>query len=180
MTKIPKIAPKDVVNRKQTPIMEWIRNKLLAVDRSDKTPPPGLPTEDNQAVYNHPGRFPKTQATRSPPIPNIPGGPSHKLDHNYYLERDARRSIGPPIPIKLAGTFAPTSIQEGLGKEKPIDNFVAGINKGPMENFGLISSIPTPGDGFEWSRSISSEEFTQKKNKEFVYLAKFDNYRVPT
>lgn len=32
-----------------------------------------------------------------------------------------------------------------LGKEKPIDNFVAGINKGPMENFGLISSIPTPG-----------------------------------
>lgn len=48
MTKIPKIAPKDVVNRKQTPIMEWIRNKLLAVDRSDKTPPPGLPTEDNQ------------------------------------------------------------------------------------------------------------------------------------
>lgn len=36
-----------------------------------------------------------------------------------------------------------------------------------------------PSNLVEWSRSISSEEFTQKKNKEFVYLAKFDNYRVP-
>lgn len=51
-SQIPKIAPKTVVNRQQTPIIVWIRDKLLAIRRDRRTPPPGLPTPDGE-VSDH-------------------------------------------------------------------------------------------------------------------------------
>ncbi|CAH1117961.1 unnamed protein product [Phaedon cochleariae] len=54
-------------------------------------------------------RFQDTLATRSPPPPVLPEGPAHRLNTNYYYNRDARREVSPPeliapIPKQLEAT----------------------------------------------------------------------------
>lgn len=46
--RVGKIASAAVENRTQTPLMSWIRNKLLAVQRSTETPPPAIPDKDGK------------------------------------------------------------------------------------------------------------------------------------
>jgi len=57
-------------------------------------------------------------ATRSPPPPNLPEGPSHKLNSNYYCTRDARREVKPPKEIEdgQAQLTAESTPQLGSGK----------------------------------------------------------------
>ncbi|KHJ84887.1 hypothetical protein OESDEN_15393 [Oesophagostomum dentatum] len=99
-----KIADAAVKNRTQTPFWNWLRNKLLAVDRLPGPPPPGLPTADGKAVYHNPLRFPKTQSARpgSAELPTLPGGIHHKLAENYYYTRDGRRVVLPPNALYAA------------------------------------------------------------------------------
>lgn len=33
------------------------------------------------------------------PPPDVPGGPYHKVNNNYYCVRDARREVIPPVII---------------------------------------------------------------------------------
>lgn len=51
MTAGRKIAAATVQNRTQTPFWNWLRNKLLAVERLDVTPPPGLPGPDGKVRH---------------------------------------------------------------------------------------------------------------------------------
>ena len=46
-----KIASAAVNNRKQTPLMSWIRDKLLAVGRRPDQAPPGLPGPDGKVYF---------------------------------------------------------------------------------------------------------------------------------
>lgn len=43
-----KISDITTKNRAMTPFFAWIRDKLLAVDRQNITPPPGLPTPNGK------------------------------------------------------------------------------------------------------------------------------------
>eukprot|EP01147_Barroeca_monosierra_P009298 gene9298-1566_t len=56
-------------------------------------------------------RFPSDVATRSPPPPNIPGGPAHKIHHNSYYARDYRRQ---PLRVFAFVTFILSSSEAHL------------------------------------------------------------------
>uniref|UniRef100_A0A0K0E7C3 NADH dehydrogenase [ubiquinone] 1 alpha subcomplex subunit 7 n=1 Tax=Strongyloides stercoralis TaxID=6248 RepID=A0A0K0E7C3_STRER len=170
MSGLKKIAPATVKNRRQTPIMEWIRDALLASSRKPITPPSGLPKDPNESPLFHPLRFPNTQSTRSPPPPSLPSGVYHKLSDNYYLNHDARRSVEPPKPLYKVDPATGKAIFDGEGKEASTGT----VNKGPEENFGL--SIPTPGFGYEWVRSVEHEQYTQQKDPIMKTLQRYDKY----
>ncbi|XP_066157420.1 NADH dehydrogenase [ubiquinone] 1 alpha subcomplex subunit 7-like [Euwallacea fornicatus] len=67
-------------------------------------------------------RFQDLLATRSPPLPVLPDGSSHKLSANYYFTRDGRREAQPPEVV------APSSKQltTGTGSE------IKSITPGPL------------------------------------------------
>uniref|UniRef100_A0A914X813 NADH dehydrogenase [ubiquinone] 1 alpha subcomplex subunit 7 n=1 Tax=Plectus sambesii TaxID=2011161 RepID=A0A914X813_9BILA len=165
-----KIAKATVENRHLTPFFSYIRDKLMRVHRSKKTPGPGLPTKDGVAVFNHHGRFPNSQSARDQPEPTIPGGVHHKLAANYYLGRDGRREVDPPRALFAAdGAGAQYHAVSGevLEPEKA-------VSKGPGANFGLPT--PTPGFGVEWKRNKTEELDQCKFNKDLYLLEKYDRY----
>lgn len=63
-------------------------------------------------------RFPAQVASRSPPLPNLPEGPSHRLFANYYYARDGRREVTPPEPITKQTQIAETSAAGAPAKKK--------------------------------------------------------------
>ncbi|XP_023232700.1 NADH dehydrogenase [ubiquinone] 1 alpha subcomplex subunit 7-like isoform X1 [Centruroides sculpturatus] len=104
-----KVQPRDV-----SPILQMLRNFLLG--RSMKN-----------AL-----RFQDYVATRSPPMPNLPEGPSHKLSSNYYYTRDGRRESRPPLELTPTNMKSIASEKSVTGKPKPL-------------------SI-TPGKGYVWKK----------------------------
>ncbi|XP_066260642.1 NADH dehydrogenase [ubiquinone] 1 alpha subcomplex subunit 7-like [Euwallacea similis] len=65
-------------------------------------------------------RFQDLLATRSPPLPVLPDGPSHKLSANYYFTRDARREVQPPEVV------APIAKQLNAGTDSEIKRITPG------------------------------------------------------
>ncbi|KAI6196716.1 Complex I-B14.5a [Aphelenchoides besseyi] len=175
MSSVSKIAPKTIQNRRRTPFFSWLRDKLLAVDRDPKTPPPGLPTADGKARHYNPLRFPNTQASRAIEMPKLPEGVHHRLSNVYYFERDARREVKPPAPL-----YKPSNDGEGVftdltGKPLPHEEVEKLVMKGPEKNFG-IPKAPTPGFGHNWSRSIEAEQETQKNDPHLKHVERYDHY----
>lgn len=53
--KVPKMASANIKTTDNTPLFAWIRDKLLAVKRDPRTPPPGIPAPDGEVclfVFN--------------------------------------------------------------------------------------------------------------------------------
>ncbi|VDK86398.1 unnamed protein product [Onchocerca ochengi] len=171
-SKLPKIAPKTVINRAQTPIMVWLRDKLNAVYRDRTTPPPGLPTSDGESKFYEMNRFPNTQAARSRPSASLPGGVHHKSSDNYYLERDARRSVQPPKCIYSTDSHGP--VFKSLDGEVISCEAGTKVEAGLRKNFGL--EAPTPGFGYAWHRNKEDELPTTKYSKDFAALEKYDKF----
>ncbi|MCP9262386.1 hypothetical protein DINM_004565 [Dirofilaria immitis] len=168
--KLPKIAPKTVINRRQTPIIVWLRDKLNAIYRDRTTPPPGLPTSDGESKFYEMNRFPNTQAARSRPSVSLPGGIHHKSSDNYYLDRDVRRSVQPQnvyIPQILMARFSKASMTKHC-------EVTAKTEAGLRKNFGL--EAPTPGFGYAWHRNKEDELPTPKHSKDFAALEKYDKF----
>lgn len=68
-------------------------------------------------------RFPQDIASRSPPPPVLPDGPSHKLSANYYYSRDARREVAPPEVI-VTGAKQVTAGEAKLKRVTPGNVFL--------------------------------------------------------
>ncbi|XP_026474514.1 NADH dehydrogenase [ubiquinone] 1 alpha subcomplex subunit 7-like [Ctenocephalides felis] len=73
-------------------------------------------------------RFEPFLATRSPPPPAIPDGPSSKLSANYYVSRDARREVMPPTVLHAQNLLASGEATPKCARTK----------------------LPTPGQVYRW------------------------------
>uniref|UniRef100_A0A0R3RQY8 NADH dehydrogenase [ubiquinone] 1 alpha subcomplex subunit 7 n=1 Tax=Elaeophora elaphi TaxID=1147741 RepID=A0A0R3RQY8_9BILA len=170
-SKLPKIAPKTVINRTQTPVMVWLRDKLNAIGRDRTTPPPGLPTSDGESKFYEMNRFPNTQAARSRPSASLPVGVYHKLSDNYYLDRDARRRVQPPKIIYIADSQGP--VFKNLDGEISCEATTE-LGASLRKNFGL--ELPTPGFGYAWQRNKEEELPAPKCSKDLGALEKYDKF----
>ncbi|EJW79738.1 hypothetical protein WUBG_09353 [Wuchereria bancrofti] len=170
--KLPKIAPKTVINRTQSPVIVWLRDKLNAVYRDRTTPPPGLPTADGESRFYEMNRFPNTQAARTRPSVSLPGGVHHKSSDNYYLNRDARRSVQPPKCIYSADSHG--QVFKSFDGETIRSETAMKVEAGLRKNFGL--ELPTPGFGYAWHRNKDEELHTPKYSKDLAALEKYDKF----
>merc|ERR1711874_419313 len=62
-------------------------------------------------MNNH--RFEALLANRTQPDPEVPGGPAHKIESNFYHKRDARREVHPPLVLAGQGKALPSGQEEG-------------------------------------------------------------------
>ncbi|CAD5212497.1 unnamed protein product [Bursaphelenchus okinawaensis] len=165
--RVGKIASDAVQKRTQTPLMSWIRNKLLAsLGRSDVA---GLPTADGKSEFQFPHRYPSTQASRAIEMPKLPGGIHHRLSDVYYYERDGRRQVVPPMEVYKADSDGQKFLEAFEQAETP-------ARKSESENFGLSWSMPTPGVGCEWERNLDGERDSQRNSYELRQVEKYDKY----
>ncbi|KAK9753398.1 NADH:ubiquinone oxidoreductase subunit B14.5a [Popillia japonica] len=70
-------------------------------------------------------RFSPEVATRSPPLPNLPDGPSHRLFNNYYYSRDGRREVAPPAVINTQNRIGSCESEGAVISKK-------GVTPGPV------------------------------------------------
>uniref|UniRef100_A0A6M2DNS3 NADH dehydrogenase [ubiquinone] 1 alpha subcomplex subunit 7 n=1 Tax=Xenopsylla cheopis TaxID=163159 RepID=A0A6M2DNS3_XENCH len=99
-----KYTPRDV-----SPFLQMLRNILLG------------------RKYTNALRFGPYLATRSPPPPKLPEGPSSKLSANYYESRDARREIMPPTVLASHNLLASDTGSKAVR-----------------------TKLPTPGQVYKW------------------------------
>jgi len=103
-----------VVPRDVTPIIAWIRNRLGG----------------RKIVSVH--RFEDQIASRSPPLPVLPVGPSHVMSKNWYCDRDGRRKSQPPTNV-----YTVKALPSG---EKDVTAAAA-----------VKLTVPKPGFGYNWA-----------------------------
>ncbi|KAG8183162.1 hypothetical protein JTE90_029518 [Oedothorax gibbosus] len=111
-----KVAPRSLA-----PFLKWVRDFLLGREFVNSL------------------RFQDFVATRSPPPPNLPEGPSHKLYNNYYFTRDGRHVARPPV-VLLEDTKRKALI--GGAKENAENKAVTGRKLGHV----------FPGKPYDWEQ----------------------------
>ncbi|CDW53673.1 CI-B14 5a domain containing protein [Trichuris trichiura] len=107
-------------------------------------------------------RFPEEMSTRNPPLPNLPGGVYHKISDNYYYERDARRTVEPPVV-----TYDATAKMALPGPHVKVMILTL------TSRFSSVA--PLPGAGYQWKRNSVDELSQTKDDQSLKYLERYDS-----
>ncbi|CAF0934492.1 unnamed protein product [Rotaria sordida] len=115
------------VAEKAAPVVKRDINKWLAMIRQF------LMLRD----FTHNQRHEFEWSKRTQPQPFLPTGFAHKLNKNYYFDRDARRQVGPPQVV-----FSTTTNQQFLASSVPQQQLTAGTatQAAPQQSVNITSN----------------------------------------
>ncbi|KRX97007.1 NADH dehydrogenase [ubiquinone] 1 alpha subcomplex subunit 7 [Trichinella pseudospiralis] len=148
MTVIKKIVP-PIQHTDSAPFVKFLLSLLMRFKRYKQN---GEFVRDG---YVNCLRYADEISSRSLPPPALPYGINRKISHNYYYDRDARRSVQPP---RLIGE----------------DVLQLTSSKKDRKNAFISLPYPVPGVGYAWKRDASEELKQTKYDPSLKELERYD------